>query len=218
MQSELAQRAAAEAQWRQERAEAQARYETQAQALATEQARLADKTQQWKAVTDELSATRRLIEDEALQRRKLASRIIDLERAKAELTEQLNTGRNSHANQLSSIQSLESQLQQRREEIEQAERLLRAMTSEQRRLQLHAEDLGAQLHKSSERLAEKAGAELFWKQREAELESLCPEATGPDWQFRRHDRPTRARDFEPQSKRSRNSTRSDPRCARKSVS
>ena len=86
--------------WRQERAEAQTRYDTQALALATEQARLADKAQQWQAVTDELSAARSLIEGEALQRRKLASRIIELERAEAELTEQLNTGCVSHATQL----------------------------------------------------------------------------------------------------------------------
>jgi hypothetical protein len=164
LEAELAPRAEAEAQWRQERAEAQAR------ALATEQGKLAEQTQQWQAVTDELSAARSLIEGEALQRRKLASRIIELERAKAELTEQLNTGRVSHATQLSSIQSLESQLQQRRAEIEQAERLLRAMTAEQRRVQLQAEDLRAQLRESSERLAEKLGVEQSWKQREAELE------------------------------------------------
>jgi hypothetical protein len=170
LEAELAQRAEAEVRWRQERAEAQTRYDTQALALATEQARLADKAQQWQAVTDELSAARSLIEGEALQRRKLASRIIELERAEAELTEQLNTGCVSHATQLSSIQSLESQLKQRRAEIEHAERLLRAMTAEQRRVQLQAEDLGAQLHESSERLAEKIGAEQSWRQREAELE------------------------------------------------
>jgi chromosome segregation ATPase len=164
LEAELAEREEAEAQWRQERAEAQA------QALATEHGKLAEKTQQWQAVTDELSAARSLIEGEALQRRKLASRIIELERAKAELTEQLNTGRVSHATQLSSIQSLESQLQQRRAEIEQAERLLRAMTAEQRRVQLQAEDLRAQLCESSERLAEKVAAEQSWKQHEAELE------------------------------------------------
>ena len=163
LEAELAQRAEADAQWRQERAEAQVRYETQAQALA-------DKTQQWQAVTDELSAARSLIEDEALQRRKLASKIIELEHAKAGLTEQLNTGRARHANQLSSIQSLESQLQQRRAEIEEAERSLRGITVEQRRVQLQAEDLRAQLRESSERLAEKVAAELSWQQREAELE------------------------------------------------
>jgi chromosome segregation ATPase len=44
------------------------------------------------------------------------------------------------------------------------------MGAEQRRVQLHAEDLRAQLHDSSERLAEKIGTEQSWKQREAELE------------------------------------------------
>ena len=171
LQAELAQRAEAEAQWWQEREEAQVRYETQAQALTAEQGKLAGKTQEWRTVTEELNAARSLMEDEALQRRKLASRIPELERAKAELAEQLDAARVRHAAQLKSVQSLESQLEQRRMEIEKAEESLRAMTAEQRRLQLHAEDLEAQLRESSEQLAVKIAAEQSWRQREAELES-----------------------------------------------
>ena len=110
-----------EAQWQQERAEAQVRYETQVQALTAEQGKLADKAQEWQASQAAVAETN--------------EHCRTLEQRVQELTEALAQTRTQLLQETESRKGVEAQWQQERAEAQaRYETQAQALTAEQGKL------------------------------------------------------------------------------------
>ena len=170
LEQELAQRTQTEEQLRQELDEKQTRLQTEVRTLSAERSKLEAKAQELEAVTGELSAARSQITQEALEKRRLAARVVEEEHAKAELAKQLAAARERGAAGQMAVQSLESQIQQALAERVKLLSALQAEAAERRRLQLQSENLRATLDGVTSQLKEKTDAEAALSRREIELQ------------------------------------------------
>jgi chromosome segregation ATPase len=168
LEQELAQQKQAEEQLRQELGEERTRLQTQVQTLSAERSKLEAKTRELEAVTGELSAACSQMTQEALEKRRLAARVVEEEHAKAELAKQLAAARERGTAGQMAVQSLESQVQQALAERVRLVSALQAEAAERRRLQLQSENLGATLDDVTSQLKEKTDAEAASSRRETE--------------------------------------------------
>ena len=152
----------------------QKQLEVQRAHYIAEQSKLESRTREFQALTNELAAVRTGIEEQSLQRRKLAEKVVEVERARAELATQANAACDLVKAQENSIRSLDSQVQERKGEVDRLESLLQSEISQRRREQLQAETLEKQAAELADQLAEKVAEQQRWHQRESELEqSIC---------------------------------------------
>ena len=110
------------------------------------------------------------MEDELLQRRKLAEMLVEAGSARAELARQADASRDIATTRENAIRSLDSQVQEHRAEVDRLESLLKSEIARRRREHSQAVALNEQNAELTDRLAEKAAAEQVWRQRESELE------------------------------------------------
>jgi hypothetical protein len=153
-----------------EREQLQQELEVQRQKFVAEQASLGARTRELEARGRELAAAQTRLEEESLQRRKLVEQVVEVERAKTELTNQVAAADNRIKSQEHSIQTLATQIQERQRVVDRLEASLQSEIDQRRKAQGQIGDLEQQAAGFSNQLAEKRAAEQRWLQRESELD------------------------------------------------
>jgi hypothetical protein len=154
---------------RQELLESQKQLEAQQENYIAEQSKLKARTQELDVISHELAAVRTMMATESLQGQKLAERVVEVERAKAELGKQADAARDLVNAKENFIGSLDSQIQQRQEKVDRLESLLRSETAQRQQEQSRAEALEKQIAELTGQLAEKVEAQKRWHQRQSVL-------------------------------------------------
>jgi hypothetical protein len=112
------------------------------------------------------------LEQESLQRRQLAQKIVEVETARSEFASQANSARELVKAHEDSIRSLNSRIREHQEEIDRLHSSLESQIAEGRRKDAETEALEKQTVELNQQLAEKGAEQQRWHQRESELE-LC---------------------------------------------
>jgi chromosome segregation ATPase len=170
LESELAETREAKEQLRQRLEESQNQFETERERYVAEQAKLHARTRELEALTAELASVRNRVEMEALQCRKLAEKVVEVQRAKVALAAQSETASATIRAHEESIRSLDSQVRKRQSDVEKLESLLQSETAQRRRDQSQIEAVEKQAADLNSQLAEKIAEQHKAQQRAAELE------------------------------------------------
>jgi chromosome segregation ATPase len=170
LETELAKNTQVQAQLRNELEESQNQFQAQRQIYIAEQAKLEARTRELGALTAELAAVRSRIELESLQCRKLAEKVVEIERAKAELATQADAASALAKSQEDSIRCLDSKVRQHQGEVDKLGALLQSEIAQRRREHSQVEALEKQAAELTGQLAEKVAEQQRWHQRESELE------------------------------------------------
>jgi chromosome segregation ATPase len=172
LEAELAQNKQAQARLQQDLGVSKAHLQAQRENYLAEQSKVEARTKELQALTTELAAVRNGIEQETLQRQKLAEKVVEVERARSELATRANAACDLVKTRENSIRALESQVRKQQAEVNRLESLLQSEIDQCRREQAQAEALEKQTAELSEQLAGKVAEQQRWLQREAELEQF----------------------------------------------
>jgi hypothetical protein len=112
LETQLVENKQAQAKLQQELEASQKQLQVQRENYLAEQSKLEARTREFQALSTELAAVRSGIEQESLQRQKLAEKVVEVEPAKAELVTQANTAGNLVKAQEISIRSLDLQIRE----------------------------------------------------------------------------------------------------------
>ena len=153
----------------------QSRLQAETQALAQERIELETRNLDLEKVKGELTAARSQTTQEALEKQTLAARVVEEQRARTELTNELAAARERDAAGQKALQLVESQLQQGLVERANLESSLQAEAAERRQLQLQSESQRATLDDLTSQLKEMTDAQAAWRRRDTELEDCVRE-------------------------------------------
>jgi len=149
----------------------QSHLEGQSRELQAAQVTLRELTAANEAVAKELSAARGQLQQEELQRQRLAAMVLEEQDAKAELRKQFQAMYESDKARQQTIAELEVEVQKNLRVLRTLELSLETQSVEQRSLHSRLESVEARLGEASRQLELKNAAEQCWRQREAELEA-----------------------------------------------
>jgi chromosome segregation ATPase len=169
LEAQLAESQQTQARLHQELQESKKQLEVQRDNCIAGQSKLEARTRELDAFTNDLAALRSRIEEESLQRGKLAEKIVEAERAKAELATQAGAARDLVRTQENSIRALDSQVQQRQWEVHRLESLLQAEIAQRQQEQSKTEGLARQAAELTGQIEEKVTAQQRWHRRQSLL-------------------------------------------------
>jgi chromosome segregation ATPase len=169
LEAELSKNQDAQATLHRELGESQKQLEVHRENYLAEQSKLEARTKALEVLTRELAAVRGTVEEQSLQCRKLAEKVAEEERAKAELITQVDSATNLLKAREHSIRSLDSQVQERQAEVHKLGALLQSEIAQRRQEQSQIEALERKATELNGQLTEKIAEEQRWLQRELEL-------------------------------------------------
>jgi chromosome segregation ATPase len=123
-----------------------------------------------KALTSELDSTKQRLEQDLQERMQLAEKLAEAERANTESTARAEAAAALIAVHENSIRSQESQIQERRSQVERLEASLQSEIALRQKEKAEAEALATRLDGLSSQLAQKIADQEAWHRRESELE------------------------------------------------
>jgi len=170
LEAQLTQNKQTQAQLQSELEELQKQLEAQRENSTAELARFEARTMDMQGLSHELAAVRSTLEEQTLQRRKLAEQVLEAEQAKAEFATQADAASalvKAHEN---SIFSLDLQVREGQGELNRLESLLQSEIVQRRTENSRAEALEKQAAELNIRLSEKIAEQQRWQQREFELQ------------------------------------------------
>jgi chromosome segregation ATPase len=170
LEAQLAESKQSQSQLCHELEESRKTLEVQRKNYLSEHSKLESKTKELETVAKELAVVRSRIEQESLQCRRLAEKLIVVERAKAELAAQADTASALVVSHENAIRLLDSQVQERQEEVEKLGSLLHSEIAQRLREQLQIEALERRAAALAVQIAEKVAEQQRWRERESELE------------------------------------------------
>lgn len=135
---------------------------------------LRGKFEEWaacRALNDELSRVRSLVQAERSRRQEIEHAMADLQSTHDDLAAKLESARQREAAQKDRVHTLESSLEEAMAKLTSAEAALQAQGREVRRLQLRSKDLEEQLGDLTSQVSTQLAVEESRRRREAELEA-----------------------------------------------